>query len=509
VPQRLWRLSNAQYGNAIRDLLSLDAAPSVTGGGETTFSFYSSDNELVSDALAFSYAAAAEGAAARADVTALAACEAGDTEQACAERFIRDFATRAFRRAATESEVADLIGVYLAGAPEGHEGGLRLVIEAVLNAPSLVYRSELGSPVASDRAELTGLELASALSFLLLDSAPDTELWAAAESGALTQPEGLRRELLRLVGLPRVQQNLTEVVLAWFGAAQVTTKSKADPSFDQALKEDLVNETRAFVHDSLWQSAAPLSSLITSNRTFLNQRLAGFYGVDAQGAGPGTWLPFEFPAGTRAGFLTHASIMSSWADVEETSVVLRGKFVRSQVLCMAPLPTPPAFASDPNIVAALAAASTERARAEYRASNPTCAGCHAGLDPLGLTFEHFDPLGRYRSQAHGAPVDASAEFSGDTFGQEVPALSGRVAGAAELGARIAQDPRIFAGCAAQQLTTYALGRPVQRWGRAGEDCELDAIVEAAAQTGQLSVPALVEALVLSPSFRFRRIHGAG
>ena len=308
---------------------------------------------------------------------------------------------------------------------------------------------------------------------------------------------------MRLLGLPRAQENLTRVVVDWFGAPQVLSKSKEGASFDEPLKRDLVSESRQFVHDNLWSGASTLDGLIGSSRTFLNQRLATFYGVQAPGASETTFVPFDFGDGQRAGILTQASIMATHADVEQTSVVLRGKFVRAEVLCLEPLPPPPPIASDPAIVAALAAAQTERARAEYRASNTLCRACHGGLDPLGLPFERFDAMGRYRSELLGAPVDASAELVASDFGEN-PALSGRVDGAAQLAARAQGEA--FLGCAVQKLTSYALGRPVQRWGGAEAVCALDA-VRRAVPAERVSVPEIVRSIALSPLFRQRRISG--
>ncbi len=505
VPQRLWRLSNAQYGNVVRDLLGLPQVPSVTGGGQSAFSFYSADTESVSDALAYSYSQAAAAAATAADLAGPAACNAGEALDACARRFIRSLVTRAFRRPAADAELAELFGVYQVGLPEGHEGGLRLVVEALLNSPSLIYRAELGVAVDGQRADLTGYEVASELSFLLLDSGPDAELLAAAESGALGAAPGIAAQLERLLALPRVQENVTRVVVDWFGAPQVLSKSKTEPSFDEALKQDLVSESRQFVHDNLWAAGAKLDGLITSSRSFLNDRLAAFYGVQVPGATATSFLPFDFGDGQRAGILTQGSIMAMHADVEQTSVVLRGKFVRNDVLCLSPLPPPPGIASDPAIVAALAAAQTERARAEYRASNGLCQSCHAGLDPLGLTFERFDAVGRFRSELSGAPVDASAQFDPAAFGGDA-ALAGRIDGAAELASRATQSSTGFFGCAVQKLTSYALGRPVQRWGSAEAVCALDAVGQAV-PAERRSVPEILRSIALSPLFRSRSVAG--
>jgi hypothetical protein len=195
IPQRLWRLSNGQYSNAVRDLLAIPTGPTVTGGGESLFSFFSADTETVSDALAFSYAQAAEDAAAKSDPRALAPCAAGLSADACAGQFIEKFLSRAFRRPATAAELAAMMGVYQAGTPDGYDGAIRLVIEATLQSPSFVYRSELGQRSTPELANLTSYEVASELSFLFLDSGPDDALWTAAAANELETPEGVSKQI--------------------------------------------------------------------------------------------------------------------------------------------------------------------------------------------------------------------------------------------------------------------------------------------------------------------------
>jgi len=303
-----------------------------------------------------------------------------------------------------------------------------------------------------------------------------------------------------------VQANLTRIVVDWLGARQVISKSKTDPHWSDDAKNDLVIESRLFIHDLLWTTSGAISDLLTSPRTFLNSRLATLYGVAAPGATATAFVPFTFPPGQRAGILTQGSIMATHADVAETSVVLRGKFVRNDVLCLTALPPPPAVASRPDIVAALAAAKTQRAKAEYRATNTLCNSCHGGLDPLGLTFEEYDPVGRYRLEANGEPVNAAADFDSANFDSDY-ALSGPIDGATSLAARIATEGTLATACAVQKLTSYAVGRAILRNGGDAESCQL-AVIDNALATDRATIPALVKTIALSSLLRDRLVGGA-
>ena len=505
IPRRFWRLSNAQYGAVVRDLLGLPTAPTVTGGGESSFAFFSGDSEVVSDVLAFSYAKAAEEVAGTVAPKNVALCAASENSDACASRFISTFLPRAFRRPVTDIEIAAMTDVYRAGSPEGYDGAIRLVIEATLQAPSFVYRTELGTPTGSDRATLGSFEIASELSFLFLDSLPDAPLWTAATTGDLGDPGALARQVDRLLALPAAQDNVTRIVLDWLGARQVMSKSKTQAGFTDDVKGDLVTESRLFLDDVLWKSQGAIGDLVTSNRTFLNARLAALYGLNPTGATATTFVPFAFPAAERAGILTQGSIMATHADVAETSVVLRGKFVRNEVVCLSPLPPPPAVASRPDIVAALAMAKTQRAKADYRAGNSLCAGCHAGMDPLGLAFEHYDAVGRFRSvDGSGQPIDASATLQSPSFDDD-PNLDGRVDGAVDLATRLGRGSYLTS-CAVQKIASYAVGRAMLAGSDEATSCQLDAIMQAL-PADRATIPELVRAIALSSMFQLRQLAG--
>jgi Protein of unknown function (DUF1592)/Protein of unknown function (DUF1588)/Protein of unknown function (DUF1595)/Protein of unknown function (DUF1585)/Protein of unknown function (DUF1587) len=497
LPKRIRRLSNAQYSNAVRDLLGLPAGPVVTGGGESPHGFLVSDDEVVSPPLAFSYATAAASAAVQAasELPRLAPCPAGTSPDRCAEAFIRGFGARAFRRPLADSETAALLAVYQAGKPEGHASGLQLVIEGILQMPAFIYRTELGHPSGGDGLALAPHEVAAQLSFLLLDSLPDEELWTAATAGKLGTEAGVAAEVDRLLKLPRVRQNIDRVVIDWFGARQVLDKSKDPakfPEFTEELKRDLLTETKLFVDDLLWSAGGKLADLVLSSRTFVNRSLARHYGLPDPGPASAGFVPATFPAGQRAGILTAGSLMAAHAQEADTSVVHRGLFMRNDVLCLDPLPPPPEdLIGSPDIQAALARLTTERARAEYRLQTGICASCHAGMDGLGLLFEHYDPLGRYRERDAGGPVDASAMLDLS------PSLSGRLDGALQLAERIVSGGQL-AGCASRKLLGFALGRQVDQ----ANSCEVEEITRRFTGAGA-TVPELFRAVALSAALRTR------
>src|SRR5262249_33289911 len=148
----------------------------------------------------------------------------------CAQQFIRKFAARAFRRPLVQTDVDDLLAVFHAGRAETFSAGISLVIEAVLQSPSFLYRSEIGASKAGQRP-LTSYELASAISFLLLDSIPDDPLWQAAQNGTLDDPAVVAAQVDRLMALPRVHENLSRAMLAWLQTSAVLTSEKDAAKF--------------------------------------------------------------------------------------------------------------------------------------------------------------------------------------------------------------------------------------------------------------------------------------
>ncbi|WP_437751853.1 DUF1592 domain-containing protein [Sorangium sp. So ce1389] len=413
-------------------------------------------------------------------------------DDACARDFLTRFAARAFRRPLGATELDDLWAVFEVGKEESYERGVMLAVEAILASPSFGYRTELGEEVRDGVARLSPHEIASELSFFLTDSPPDAELMAAADSGALRDPEEIARQTERLLALPATRRSLSTTLLAAWGLSNLfgTVKDPGMfPEYGPALQASMFHETELFLDATLWERGADVSELLTSRETLVNEPLAKVYGVEHSGA-PEEFSPVTLPADQRAGLLTQASFMATLSRTDNTSVVARGLFVRGALLCLPKLPSPPENLAEA-VADLLQADMTERERAEVRAMNPTCGACHQGIDPFGLMLENYDALGRYRETLDGAPIDAHGELKG------IPGLSESYANAVAFSDAIA-DQKEFAACLARNLITY--GTDDDRL--TPSDCQVASVVEALPD-GARTLPAIVKAIATSSALTDR------
>ena len=496
APPRLWRLSDSQYTNAVEDLLPGVRATAVHTPGSSEYAFVNESELLpVSGSLAYQYQAAATAVARQVGsrLTDFLNCGPEPIEEECARSFIDRFASRAFRRPLGDLERTDLMALYRLGRAESFAVGIETVIEAVLQAPDFLYRTEFGGPASTgaDRIELTPYELAAELSFLLLDSIPDESLWHSAENGSISDPAVLASEIERLLGLPRVRANLDRIFVAWLGVRRVLQAERDPaifPDWNADLRQSVLRETELFIDDVLWTSGGGLKELLGSRRAFVDGRVAALYGVD--GLNGDEFLPVLLPEQQRAGILTRASVLATLGRPRTTDIVHRGLFVRRLLLCLSDVPPPP-----PEVVGrvqAETAGMSERQSADYRANDSVCGGCHAGIDPLGIPFEIYDGTGRFRSEDDGQPVRAEADIA---FASDA---SGHVADAVQLSERLAQSQRV-SECVAGQMVSYALGRAVTRQ----DACTLQQVHDQWRVSGQKLVD-LFRVIPMSDAFRFRK-----
>lgn len=474
--RRIWRLNDRQVRKAVADLLPGVKVPAIATPGRSDYEFISRADRFPIDgqmASVFQSAARAVATQVAATPSAFVVC-GGKSNDACARDFITGFASRAFRRKLTDDDQAALMKLYAAGAASGFGDGISLVVEGVLQSADFLYRTELGDATAS----LTSEEIAGQLSFLLLDSVPDAELWQAAERGDLSQPAGRRAQVERLLTAPAVRDNVSRILGDWLGTAQVSTVET-----DAAeLTDDLRASIRAdmdWLLRSLVERNAPVSELFVSRASRPDARVAALYGATpATGSTPVT-LDARW-----TGVLARPGLVATLAPTNRS--VHRGVFVLKQVLCRELTPPPPTLdTSSP-----LRSATTERERVAVRASLPTCTACHAQIDPLGLSFEHYDAIGRYVAEREGEPVDAS----GTLLGTDV---DGPFADVVDLEARFARSNDV-AACLGAQLMGYALGQP-----STSSACA-DSQPAAGPETGLLD---LVRQIALSPATSVRSSGG--
>jgi hypothetical protein len=492
LPARLILLSDYQHLSTLKALLGAGAVSGVDAAKNTQQTKpFTQKGVVVNTSLVHQRMAWGEGASANfaTRFAELTGCTATRVDDACASRFLSGFAARAFRRPVASDELTDLMAVYNVGKTTSFSNGVKRAVEAILGAPSFLYRRELGSADDKGGLTLSPHELASELSYLLTDAPPDADLSKAAESGALAKDEEVARQVERLIAKPEVQDALSSTLISAWGLSNLfgTAKDpKLFPEYNPGLQAAMFHETELFVRDVLWGRKAPLSELLTSKKGFVNAALAGIYGVPFTGPAD-QYVEVALP-GARAGLLTQASVMATLARTDSTSVVSRGIFVRGALLCLGKLPSPPeALAED--IQNLLKADMTERERAEVRKMNSKCGGCHAGIDPFGLLLEQYDPLGRFRTTLKGKPIDPSTEVSAGS-------ISGMFSDPVAFAAAAAKSPE-FSACVSRQFLAYA----TQDEELKANDCSVAALGRG---MDALTMPELIKAVAASPALRQRK-----
>ncbi len=498
APARLWRLNDQQYGNVVRDVFGAgitvpaDVSEARSAGAEDLARAESLT--IGSDATAANYMSSAHTTALSAvkDLTALVGCATPDAT--CVTAFIKTKVARAFRRPLTDGEVADMLALYQLAATDGPSEGVRVLMEYVLQAPSFLWRTELAgadpAKVATPPQPLNPYELAGALGFLFLDSAPDDALWGKAAAGTLTKPDVLGAEVDRLMALPAVKVNIANKVGSWLTIKKTEATVKDPtifPEFTLAVKDALTSSAQLFLQDVVF--GGKLSDLVTSRKMFLNKDLATLYGVP--GVTSATLVPVDVNLPERAGgILTQPAVLAANSRVNRGDPIHRGLFIYSSLVCGNPVPSPPANAT--TLDQSLPATATERDRANFRASRPDCSACHVHFDPLGLLSERYDPIGRYREKdSSGQLIDQTSTIN---LGSKV--LDGPANGLPDLITRL-QSSRDFADCAAGRLASVAVGRTVST----DNSCALQNVRDTFAASE--SFMGLFRALATSPAFTTR------
>jgi mono/diheme cytochrome c family protein len=416
----------------------------------------------------------------------------GVDEASCVRRILSTLAERAYRRPVSNAEMAALRASYDEGRTAGSfRTGVQFALRRMLASPSFVFRPEAEPPGLAPGTPypITGLELASRLSFFLWSSIPDENLLRIARAGRLRTPAVLTQELRRMLADPRSSAFVTNFAGQWLQLRNLRGKvpnSDLFPDFDDNLRQAFLREAE-LLFASVVTGDRSVVELMTADYTFVNARLARHYGI------PGTFtsdfrrVPLTDPA--RHGLLGKGALLLVTSHATTTSPVLRGKWVLENVLGTPP-PPPPA-----NLDTALktdppgSPPRTMRAQMERHRSNAVCASCHQLMDPIGFALEGFDVDGAVRTRDRdGLPLDTSDVLSNGT----------RVNGAAELRQALVARPDLFVQTLTEKLLVYALGR-----GLTYEDMPIvRAIVRETRQQGY-RFSALLGGIVASAPFQMR------
>ena len=363
-----------------------------------------------------------------------------------------EFASRAFRRPLDEQEAENLRALYrrLRSEELSHEDAFRLVLARVFVAAPFLYRFE-SVPDGASSAQVSHWELASRLSYLLWSSLPDKELRTKAADGTLRQPEVLEQQTRRMLKDARVRRLGTEFACQWLHIHDFpATEAKSTQLFPEftELRGDMYEESILFLTD-LFQSDASLLGLLNADHTFVNERLAKFYGV--AGVEGESWRRIEgIQRHGRGGILGLAATLAKQSGASRTSPILRGNWV-SEVLLGEKLPRPPKDV--PQLADNVPEGLTERQLIERHSSDAACAKCHQRVDPLGFALEGFDAIGRRRDISQtGLAIDTKTKLAD---GHELDGLTGLRSYLLE------QRRQAVVGQFCRKLLGYALGRETQ------------------------------------------------
>lgn len=496
------RLNRAEYDNTVRDLLghtghlALDVLPEDPGDGgfDNNSGALSLNPTLVELYEDLAVALAEE--TMTLNRAAVVTCDpAAAGEDACAAQIATDFGARAFRRPLEAGEADRLLGVYTEVRGQGFtfDEGVTAVVQAALLSPHFLFRPELDATVAeTGERPATGYEMANRLSYFLWSSMPDQQLLDAAAAGSLDSETGITDQAVRMLADVKAESLYSRFPGLWLETADIGIRRRPTtavfPNYDDELETAMEQETAMFMREFMVSDVSFLDFL-DADFSYINQRLAQHYGL-AGTYGPTLERVTLDATSRRGGILTQGSVLTVTSPSERTSPVIRGQWVLTRML-NAPPPPPP-----PDVVAVLeeegssATPTTTREKLEKHREDPSCAACHALMDPIGFGLENFDATGAWRDVENGAPVDASGVLiTGESF-----------TGAEELTALLKTDPRMARGVVAYMLS-YALGRIIYP----NEDrCRLDLAADAFATSGH-RMSGLITRLAVSDAMRNRRM----
>jgi hypothetical protein len=372
----------------------------------------------------------------------------------------------------------------------GHVDALGHVFRAIMMSPRFFMRIETPSSEALPETAylVDDYDLASRLSFFLWSSPPDKLLLEAANRGQLNDPETLTEQTRRMLADPRVKDGLVKEFFAqWLQINQLDdhqVSGEVFPQFDAELRDSMRAEAYELLSHMI-RADRPLTDLVDTDFTFLNERLANHYSLASIEGAHMRRVPLEDRR--RGGLLTSAALLMLQSDPGRTNVPRRGNFIAG-VYLGAPPPPPPPDVPPLEEVAGGGEPRPLRELLEEHRKRPQCAACHAKMDPLGFALENYDAIGRWREQDAGQPIDSTGKLaSGESF-----------EGPEELKDVLLSRRHDLTRALTEKLVIYGLGRGL----RPGDECAIaDAV--AAAKANHYRFSSIVLEIVNSFPFRYR------
>ncbi len=416
-------------------------------------------------------------------------------DEACAENIITNLARRAYRRPPTSKEVAGLMTFYRMGQVEGgFDEGIGLAVERIIAGPKFLFITEYPPESASpgEVYRISDLELATRLSLFLWSSVPDNELLQMAESGQLSEPSVLERQVQRMLDSPASGALVENFGAQWLNLRNLNGSApdgEQFPYFDDNLRRAFQMETRLFFEHVLKQDR-PLMELLDADYTFVNERLAHHYGIP--GIYGSHFRKVSLTDGLRGGLLGQGSILTVTSYANRTAPTIRGKWVLENILGAPPPPPPPDVPGlretneDGKVL-------NMRQRMEQHRANPVCASCHKVMDPLGFALENYDAIGKWRTMDadSGTPIDASGNLPDGTEFEGLYGLR-----------EVLQDKRQydFVMTAIEKMLTYALNRGVEF-----TDMPAMRTIMRNSEPNDFRLSSIIMAIIESAPFQTRRV----
>jgi hypothetical protein len=398
---------------------------------------------------------------------------------------------RAYRRPITDADVDKGMKFYRQGRKDGaFDSGIEMALSSVLVNPQFLYRVEKDPKdvEANTAYRINDLDLASRLSFFLWSSMPDDELLDVAARNELRKPDVFEKQVRRLLADPRSSNLATNFAAQWLhlrNLDSITPDLRLFPDFDDNLRKAFREETDLFV-DSVFREDRSVLDLLKANYTFLNERLANHYGIPHIYGNRFRRVELDGNR-QRGGLLRQGSVLTVTSYATRTSPVVRGKWVLENFLGTPP-PPPPADVPSLRENTVSASLPIRERLAEHR-SNPSCAGCHRLIDPVGFSLEQFDAVGRWRITDEGKPVDAAGGLPDGSHFDGVHGLE----------KALLQRPELFARTLTEKLFVFALGR-------APEESDAPAIrkIVRDARANDYRFSSLIIGLTTSTPFQMRK-----
>lgn len=419
------RLTRHEYNLTLRDLLGIQSKPGdkfpADGSGGEGFT-NNSDTLMFSPLLVEKYFAAADEAIN--EVWSKPELRARLLEPVKSDKLpaevgaklaLEPFLLKAYRRPLRNGDMANALKVFNSALNRGlnWDQSMRSTFKAILLSPHFLFLEEEQKPEAKQPWKISDYELASRLSYFLWSSMPDDELFALAKDSELSNPKNLEAQVKRMLKDPKSAALSNLFAAQWLRFDELFNTVDPDrrryPEFNQEVRQGLYDEISIF-SDKILRENGSILDFLDSDYTYLNETLAKLYGIE--GVTGKEFRKVTLTDKTRGGVVGMGAIHALTSYPRRTSPVLRGKWVLEQLLGTPPPPPPPNVSVLPEDDHKITN-GTLRQRLEAHRAKPACAGCHIKMDPLGFGLENFNPIGQWRSEHNGAPIDSTGELPGN------------------------------------------------------------------------------------------------